>query len=508
MVQPKEQVKILGIVMDSQLRFKQHIARAATRGLKAALALKRLRGLSPATARQLYVATVAPVMDYASSIWMHACGTTAGRSINRVQRVGAQAIIRSFSTVATAVAEAEAGILPARERFVKKATKLWIDRHTLPANHPIRRLSTRTFRRFVSPLQKIAALNQGTPTDRMETIYPFTLGPWEKRLEITVEPDGEAAAEVANAEWAVRIATSSSARNALVGMGGAIQLSVPCRPNITPETFSVTLGPRTEQNPYVAELAAMAWALEVLPANLVLSTITLLSSNKAAIQAVGQPRQQSGQQEIRNIYKVVDTLAHLGNAVRLVWIPAGTEYEITRAAKAAARQSTLKGKAPNGQPTRTRSTTLGTSEAARRTRYKLPDEVGKFSKKVDSALPGKHTRQLYDILSWKEASILSQLRTGMARLNGYLYRIGVVTSNECPCGEAEETVEHFLFRCTKWTGQRTQLLQCSDTRRGNLSYYLGGKGASDSEKWAPDTEAVRATVRFTMKTGRLDTQVE
>lgn len=35
-------VKILGVVMDSKLRYKEHIARAATRGLRAAMALKRL----------------------------------------------------------------------------------------------------------------------------------------------------------------------------------------------------------------------------------------------------------------------------------------------------------------------------------------------------------------------------------------------------------------------------------------------------------------------------------
>jgi hypothetical protein len=51
--------------------------------------------------------------------------------------------------------------------------------------------------------------------------------------------------------------------------------------------------------------------------------------------------------------------------------------------------------------------------------------------RVDAALPGKHTRQLYDRLSWKEASVLAQLRTGMARLNGYLFRIDVAQTDRC-----------------------------------------------------------------------------
>ncbi|CAJ2505644.1 Uu.00g130380.m01.CDS01 [Anthostomella pinea] len=65
-VVPKN-AKTLGVVMDTQLRFKQHIVNAAPQGLEAAMALKRLTSISPATARQLFVATVSPVVDYASN---------------------------------------------------------------------------------------------------------------------------------------------------------------------------------------------------------------------------------------------------------------------------------------------------------------------------------------------------------------------------------------------------------------------------------------------------------
>jgi hypothetical protein len=129
-----------------------------------------------------------------------------------------------------------------------------------------------------------------------------------------------------------------------------------------------------------------------------------------------------------------------------------------------------------------RSTTLNIARSSQRTNKQLPDNVRKFSKRVDAALPGKHTRLLYDGLSRREASVLAQLRTGMARLNGYLFRIRVAASQQCACGQAAETVEHFLFRCTKWTAHRTEMLQCTETLRGNLSFYLGGKSPSDDAK--------------------------
>jgi hypothetical protein len=82
--------------------------------------------------------------------------------------------------------------------------------------------------------------------------------------------------------------------------------------------------------------------------------------------------------------------------------------------------------------------------------------------------------------------VLAQLRTGMTRLNGYLYRINVADTDQCACGQARETVEHFLFRCQKWTAHRTELLQCTNTHRGNISFFLGGKSPSDDQKWTPN----------------------
>ncbi|KFZ24552.1 hypothetical protein V502_00968 [Pseudogymnoascus sp. VKM F-4520 (FW-2644)] len=141
---------------------------------------------------------------------------------------------------------------------------------------------------------------------------------------------------------------------------------------------------------------------------------------------------------------------------------------------------------------------------------------------VDTALPGKHTQQLYNQCTWKEATVLAQLRTGIARLNSYLVLIKAAPSDQCDCGEARETVEHFLFRCKRWTGHRKEMLQhflfrckkwtehrkemlqCTETHRSNISFYLGGKSLSDDKNWTPDMKAVRTTIRFAIATGRLD----
>jgi hypothetical protein len=151
-----------------------------------------------------------------------------------------------------------------------------------------------------------------------------------------------------------------------------------------------------------------------------------------------------------------------------------------------------------------RSTNLRIAWAKRAPLKCLPDKVGRYSKTIDTALPGKHTQLLYNRLTRKEASVLAQLRTGMAKLNVYLHRIEAAPSDQCACGKARETVDHFIFRCKQWDEHRTEMLQCTDVHKGNLSFYIGGKSPSDDKNWSPNMQAVRATIPFAIATGRLD----
>ena len=51
------------------------------------------------------------------------------------------------------------------------------------------------------------------------------------------------------------------------------------------------------------------------------------------------------------------------------------------------------------------------------------------------------------------------------------------------------------------------MLGLTETRRGNLSFFLGGKALTDNEKWKPDLDAVKVTIKYAVSTGRLDTEV-
>jgi hypothetical protein len=136
----------------------------------------------------------------------------------------------------------------------------------------------RKFRRqHRSPLYEVVDVLKDFTIEELETINPFTLAPWEKRVHTITD---ERAAE--KVDTAVRVTVSSSARNGLVGISGATQLVTLAHSKLKLRTFYSTLGTRSQQNPYSEELAAMARALSLLP-QLRYRRIALLISNKVAV---------------------------------------------------------------------------------------------------------------------------------------------------------------------------------------------------------------------------------
>ena len=267
-------------------------------------------------------------------------------------------------------------------------------------------------------------------------------------------------------------------------------------------SFTIAVGSSKQVNTFIAELSALSLAVQGLASVVQNRRIQILLSNLAALQAVANPAQQSGQHILRDIYRAVQQLREKGNQIAARWIPTAEELPLRETAKSAARAGTA-GDSTDAGKSSSKATVLSRALQGVK-RAGIPKDVGKYTTDMDRALPGRHVRQLYDSLTNSEASILAQLRTGMARLNGYLYRIGVAETEQCRCGGSAETTKHFLFRCSQWDEQRRQLFQNAGSRRGCLSFFLGGRAPSDQEKdWKPNMAAVRAVIKYAAATERL-----
>ena len=75
----------------------------------------------------------------------------------------------------------------------------------------------------------------------MEVIEPYVIAPWEERLSAKIDRGTEVVAvRVANTTRGIRIATSSSTKKGIVGMGGAIHDALSIVPGIQPIAYSIT----------------------------------------------------------------------------------------------------------------------------------------------------------------------------------------------------------------------------------------------------------------------------
>ncbi|EED20229.1 hypothetical protein TSTA_034660 [Talaromyces stipitatus ATCC 10500] len=61
----------------------------------------------------------------------------------------------------------------------------------------------------------------------METINAYAVSPWTDRLHMRGDYDREKAMRIANSAEGILIATSSSAKGDMVGMGGRLKLILP-----------------------------------------------------------------------------------------------------------------------------------------------------------------------------------------------------------------------------------------------------------------------------------------
>ena len=67
-IQPSATVKLLGVMFDRELRWKEHVQQAVKQAIKVNIVMRGLQHLQSFQMRQLYQACVTPVIDYALTV--------------------------------------------------------------------------------------------------------------------------------------------------------------------------------------------------------------------------------------------------------------------------------------------------------------------------------------------------------------------------------------------------------------------------------------------------------
>lgn len=139
-IRAQDKIKILGVVLDKKLNTTAHIDKTVTSATQRCLAMGRLRDIKPKQMRQPHRAVVDTTIDYAASTWYARgrLGVTDHISrLERIQRMGAQAIIGAFRTVSSGVLQDEAGLEAVETRLARKTAKHALEVRALPQQHPL-----------------------------------------------------------------------------------------------------------------------------------------------------------------------------------------------------------------------------------------------------------------------------------------------------------------------------------------------------------------------------------
>ena len=509
-IKPSPTAKLLGVIFDRQLRWKEHVQQAIKRATKVTVALGGLRHLRPEQMRQLYQACITPVVDYASTVWHDPLrDKTHLRHLNTVQRTSLIRVLSAFRTVATTTLEVEAHVLPTRLRLRRRAQVTIARLHTLPRDHPIwtallraqkRRNNIGSCARF--PLaEALKTMDLGRLAE-LEVVDPRPLPPWRREpfTEIEIEQDREVArerAETIGTRADIVVYSDASGRQEHVGAAVAAlgdNLEV-----IEPQQIHV--GPMDRWSVHVGELIGIFYAISLVyrlehqrprPAHTDSASATILCDSKSALQAIQNPGNKSGQAIIRAIVHAASELQAQGTALRLQWIPGHCDNPGNDAADRLAKAAAGPGKTHPFRPplTREKAFICNNIRAQWKREWKSSTK-GAHLRKIDGNLPKIYTRRLYGALPRNRTYLLTQLRTGHNWLSTYAKAHRFRDDDHCVCG-AQETVTHVLVDCPELRELRRQLRNKVGDAFNSVSSLLGG--SKEGERGNPDSVSRARTV--------------
>ncbi|KNZ77457.1 Putative 115 kDa protein in type-1 retrotransposable element R1DM [Termitomyces sp. J132] len=517
--------KFLGVILDQELRFKEHVAYAQGKGTAAAMQTKRLvkvnGGVSGSLARRLYEAVVVPNMLYAADVWCASGvrmedGTRQKargflEKMQRVQRMGALQITGALRTTPTDLLEAHAGIEPMDLRIQRMCVTAAARIAAMPDTHPLRKpaeKAARFVKRHRAPLHYLMKV-LGEHPKNMETIEIVQLPPdWECPVTVVLgESKDEAEERERNNRADVRIYTDGSGHHGNIGAAAVLY-----REGQKAKVMRKRIGGEEKHTVFKGECVGQAMGFELLRREVRgrnrgrrrIRTVTVGTDNQAGMKALEVPGRGTARYIVDEILKGIQKVREIDPSmrIRVYWTPGhagipGNERADREAKKAAEGKDTeTKGLALLRKPLKaSRAAVLATHkkrwrEAAREHIRKAP----RFDRlrAVDPNAPDMRNilQTLASVPRW-HASILTQLRTGHCPLNQYLHRFKKADSPICgACNQAEETVEHFLVHCKAYRTQRNTLFREVDLRTAPMSRLLS------------DASVVKALFQFINSTGR------
>ncbi|KAF7372169.1 hypothetical protein MVEN_00076000 [Mycena venus] len=497
--------KLLGVILDNKLTFRNHVELAQSRGTKAVLAL------SPASL-PLPSAYRTPTSGNSSSrsssrAWSmrFQCGIDqcrrgrgarragtvwVAKALGKVQRQACKMITGALRTTATDTLDFHANLLPVHIRLNRSAFNAAARLATLPASNPIRRIFQRCRRvpRFHrSPIHHLIAafpafLHDFETIDPQRRIIPLPAGALTTRIAQTKD-DACADMEGIVAKGGFCIFTDGSGFEGGVGAAAVAMKGLDMG-----ETRQKYLGTEGEHTVFESEVCGAILALDIIAGTPRLTNVDLFMDCQPAIIALSSPKPQPGQYLLAAFHALLGRLLRARRTlkIRIHWVPAHIGIEGNEAVDARAKEAAVGMFSPLASRISLFESPLPSSKAAAvasgskasAARWLAEWSLSpRFSciAAFDSALPSKAVARPYSELSRPRGSILTQLRTGHIGLNAYLHRFNLTPSPNCHHCGVPESVPHFLLICPAYHAHRLCLISRLGTARLSLRCLISTK---------------------------------
>lgn len=506
--------KLLGVLFDQELRWKEHVQRAVKQATVATLGMSGLRHLRPAQMRQVYQACILPKLEYASTVWHNPLKDKMHlRALGTVQRAALLRVVSAFKTVATQTLEVECHILPLHLRLKQRGQDVVVRLCTLPPGHPLAKVAERVKQRVKrkgthssSALIQTMRSMERDGLDSLETIDPTPLAPWSQSAFASTAIEHDKIQALEDIEEVMKtpqkvIFTDASSNDS--GVGAAVVMLDPDHGH--QQTAQIGLGSAADWTVHTAELVAIHQATEMIKAITVepsqvhdgARAFTIITDSQSAIRAITCPSSGSGQHIVRRILQQVGSLREHKVQIHLLWTPAHAGVEGNEMADQLAKQAaSLKTQHDYHRPVSTYRGTLHRKIVDEWRHEWHTSQKGKHLKKIDDGFPARRALRAYSSLTRRQTYLLVQLRTGHSWLATFAKLFGFRDDNKCVCG-AVETVVHVVVDCPRLGEARKKLRDQVGDAFSSIATLLGGRnGHRQVNNAGRERNVVQAVLEF------------
>jgi ribonuclease HI len=331
-VKPTPTHKFLGLIMDQELRFKEHVNYALKKGEAYISQYKRLtrptKGVTAKHMRTYYLTVAVPKLLYAADVFLTpATGRSKGTkgSVNKLARIQRQAaldITGALKTTANDTLNAHANLLPFPLLVSKLVHRAAVRLACLPDSHPLAAKVKKAAKRYVkhhrSPLHEMMHA-YGLDPERMEKIQTVVFGPkWNPAFDTRIPRNKEQAIEEVRTDGA-EVVVFSDGSCIDGGVGAAAVLYKNGKENRSARLY---LGPESEHTVFEAELAGAAIAAKMLNTERS-DKYTVALDNQAAIQTTRREKAIPGQYLVNAVHRQIHGVVEFQAGARVVmrWVP-------------------------------------------------------------------------------------------------------------------------------------------------------------------------------------------